>query len=75
MTFRPNKLGLYDLGGNVGEWVADWWNADHEERAFRGSGFGTKTRNELLSSRRGHLKPNVSYGNGNLGFRLVLEQP
>jgi formylglycine-generating enzyme required for sulfatase activity len=73
MSFKPNKLGLYDMGSNVSEWVADWWNADQKDRTFRGAGFGTKVRNGLLSSARGHLAPAVGYGNANVGFRCVLE--
>jgi formylglycine-generating enzyme required for sulfatase activity len=26
---QPNELGIYDMSGNVGEWVADWHDADY----------------------------------------------
>jgi serine/threonine protein kinase/formylglycine-generating enzyme required for sulfatase activity len=73
MSFQPNHLGIYDLSGNVAEWVEDWWNSNQKDRAIRGSAYFTSERHIMFSSHRGHLPPSVFYGNANVGFRCVVE--
>jgi formylglycine-generating enzyme required for sulfatase activity len=70
MNFSANKLGLYDLGGNVWEWCGDWYNAKQEYRVLRGGSWFFGDSSFLLSSYRGYDLPTGR--SVNYGFRLVL---
>ena len=84
--YRPNGYGLYDMHGNVWEWVQDCWNGSYRgapsdgsawksgvcsERVIRGGSWYSNPRN-LYSAKR-HRNPRSNRG-PNLGFRLAQDQ-
>ena len=70
MSFKPNALGLYDLGGNVWEWCSDSGDATRATRILRGSSWGNTENAMSLASFRFLLAPGDSrFG----GFRCVLD--
>jgi serine/threonine protein kinase len=67
--FPANILGLYDIGGNVHEWVSDSYR-DVERGILRGGGWDTFYEPHLESRCR---KPvNIEERSDSFGFRIVL---
>ena len=84
-SFPPNAWGIYDMVGNVAEFVADFYSAyaeetvtdprgpaEGEERIVRGGSWAA-TAIQLRTSSRERVKPgfNANY----VGFRCVLGEP
>lgn len=74
-TFKPNRLGLYDISGNVWEWVDDDFGGapgfnfrDYE--VARGGSWSTYKQEHLLTRYRYYCAPNTTLED--IGFRLVL---
>jgi formylglycine-generating enzyme required for sulfatase activity len=80
-SLKPNPSGLYDMHGNVWDWVQDWYEDSRPQgavdptgpaqgvtRVIRGGSWGTESE-ALRSAHRFYSDP--SNRNNNIGFRLV----
>jgi eukaryotic-like serine/threonine-protein kinase len=69
-SFRPNAFGLYDLSGNVQEWVGDSLSSDHLLGVLRGGGWSSHQQENLMLGSRNAMLP--TYRDSIYGFRVVL---
>jgi hypothetical protein len=72
-SFKSNRYGLYDLGGNVWEWCQDWFDETKQQRVVRGASWRNGPPEALLSSKRGNNVQNGRFHN--IGFRIVFAPP
>lgn len=85
MSFLANPFGLYDMSGNVSEWVVDCWHENYVraptdgsawvnpgcgERVIRGGSWGSAPDQDRSSFRQGAAADTRS---GRVGFRVARD--
>ena len=69
-SFRANRFGLYDMGGNLWQWCEDWSDGEQKKCVLRGASWHSGVPGTLLSSCRLCSPPDFHLAGG--GFRVVL---
>jgi formylglycine-generating enzyme required for sulfatase activity len=69
-SFRANRYGLYDMGGNVWQWCEDFYDGQSGSRVLRGASWFNYNPDYLLSSYRRDYTPGYRFYF--IGFRCVL---
>jgi formylglycine-generating enzyme required for sulfatase activity len=69
-SFKANRYGLYDMGGNVWQWCEDFYDRQSGSRVLRGASWNGNDPDNLLSSNRNYGTPD--YRINFIGFRCVL---
>ena len=87
---QPNQFGLYDILGNAGEYVSDWYAEDYssaataknpqgpetgEEKVLRGRSMGGRAELVTRSSARAAISPYMALESNMDGFRCALTPP
>lgn len=82
---KPNELGIFDMSGNVSEWLEDDWHSNYNGAPIGGSawvdnprashrvvrGGGISKEQFCRVAHRSHADPRLRYIN--IGFRLALD--
>ncbi len=72
-SFKPNAIGIYDLGGNVWQWCMDKFSSNGDSRVLRGASWANADPALLKTNRR--IDDLVDSRTDCYGFRCVLQTP
>jgi formylglycine-generating enzyme required for sulfatase activity len=71
-SFKCDKNGIHDLGGNAWEWCEDWYDPPgNTVRVVRGGAWRTGHENRMITSFRGPDPPSLRIDS--IGFRVVTD--